>query len=504
MRKTKLMTSQVLQNILNHVRQTSLLQSTMAMLEWDQNTGLPPSASEYRAEQLTLLAGLVHQRQVDSQLGGWLEELSAQVDGQSPSSPESVIARCLKRQYDRCRKLPQSLVEELSHATSIGQQIWVEAKLADDYPKFQPHLEKILSLKRQEADCLADPGQSRYDVMLDSYEEGATTDQIHRVFHHLKDSLVPLIKIASERSSRLGPSVLEGNFELEPQERFSKWVAEQIGFDFQRGRLDQTEHPFCTTLGPHDHRILTRFSRESFSTGLYGVLHEAGHGMYEQGLDPHWYGTPVGSAASLGVHESQSRLWENLVGLSESFWRWAYPHLLKYFPKEFGGVPIARIVQDLNRVQPSFIRIEADEVTYNMHILIRFELEKQLMDDGLEVRDLPSAWNEKYACYLGIAPPTDRLGVLQDVHWSAGLIGYFPTYTLGNIYAAQLFEQVDRQLGGLQSLIARGEFRPLLEWLQTHVHRHGQSYLPMELIERATGQPVDSKYLVEHLKTKCQ
>jgi carboxypeptidase Taq len=400
--------------------------------------------------------------------------------------------------------LPQELVEELSHATSIGQQVWVESKLSDDYQRFLPQLKRIVELKHQEADCLADPGQSRYEVMLDSYEEGATVDQVQKIFGALRESLVPLIHEGSERCARLGPSVVEGHFPIVPQQRFSKWVAERIGFDFQRGRLDQTEHPFCTTLGPHDHRILTRFSEDSFSSGLYGVLHEAGHGMYEQGLDPQWYGTPLGSAASLGVHESQSRLWENLVGLAEPFWRWAHGHLLEHFPSEFRDVSIERLVQDLNRVQPSLIRIEADEVTYNMHILIRFELEKQLMSEQLRVEDLPEAWREQYRDYLGISPMEDRTGVLQDVHWSAGLIGYFPTYTLGNIYAAQLYAVADRQLGGLASQIERGEFKPLLDWLVERVHRHGQTYLPMELIERATGEPVDSKYLVEHLATKCR
>jgi carboxypeptidase Taq len=400
--------------------------------------------------------------------------------------------------------LPQALVEELSHATSIGQQVWVESKLSDDYQRFLPHLKRIVELKHQEADCLADPGQSRYEVMLDSYEEGATVDQVQKIFGALRESLVPLIHEGSERCARLGPSVVEGHFPIVPQQRFSKWVAERIGFDFQRGRLDQTEHPFCTTLGPHDHRILTRFSEDSFSSGLYGVLHEAGHGMYEQGLDPQWYGTPLGSAASLGVHESQSRLWENLVGLAEPFWRWAHGHLLEHFPSQFRDVSIERLVQDLNRVQPSFIRIEADEVTYNMHILIRFELEMQLMSEQLRVEDLPEAWREQYRDYLGISPTEDRTGVLQDVHWSAGLIGYFPTYTLGNIYAAQLYAAADRQLGGLASQIERGEFKPLLDWLIERVHRHGQTYQPMELIERATGEPVDSKYLVEHLATKCR
>lgn len=497
------MSSEPLDKILNHVRQTALLQSTMSMLEWDQNTGLPPEAAQYRAEQLTLLAGMAHQRRIDPQLGQWLVELSEASSDQDPASPARVIARCMKREYDRCVKLPQSLVEEISLATSIGQQVWVESKLGNDFQRFLPSLKRILELRRQEADCLALEGQSRYDVMLDSYEEGTTTQEIRKVFRDLQSELVPLIQTASEKSSRLGRSVAEGRFEIEPQERFSRWVAEQIGFDFQRGRLDRTEHPFCTTLGPHDHRILTRYSAESFSTGLYGVLHEAGHGMYEQGLDPAWYGTPVGSAASLGVHESQSRLWENLVGLSPAFWEWAYPHLLKYFPTEFRDVPASELVRDLNRVQPSLIRIEADEVTYNMHILIRFELEDQLMREDLQAEDLPEAWNRQYRDYLGICSSNDREGVLQDVHWSAGLIGYFPTYTLGNIYSAQLFACADQQLGGLDPMIRRGEFQPLLEWLKEKVHRHGQTYLPMELIERASGTNVESKHLLNHLKSKC-
>lgn len=496
------MSSQVLDKILNHVRKTTMLQSTMALLEWDQNTGLPPSAAEYRAEQLTLLAGMIHQLRVDDRLGDWIDQLSEQTAKQDPLAPASVIARCIRREYDRANKLPQSLVEAISHATSIGQQIWVESKLSDDFSRFLPYLQKIIELKRNEADCLTDSGQSRYDAMLDSYEEGATTSDIRRVFDTLRHALVPLIQSASEKTAKLGPSVLEGRFELKQQEEFSKWVAKQIGFDFDRGRLDQTEHPFCTTLGPHDHRILTRFSQESFSTGLYGVLHEAGHGMYEQGLDPTWYGTPVGSAASLGVHESQSRLWENLVGLSEAFWHWAHPHLRKYLPDPFEGIPTARLVQDLNRVQPSLIRIEADEVTYNMHILIRFELEEQLMDGQMHAEELPNAWKAKYREYLGVVPETDRTGVLQDVHWSAGLIGYFPTYTLGNIYAAQLFHAAREQLDDLDQQISTGRFQPLLQWLRDKVHRHGQTYLPMELIKQATGYEVDSKYLVEHLKAK--
>ena len=496
------MTSDALKKILEHVRQTAMLQSTMSMLEWDQNTGLPPSAAEYRADQLTLLAGMVHQRRVDPELGHWLDELIATVADQDPSSPPAVIARCMKREFDRCRKLPQRLVEELSYATSIGQQVWVESKLGDDYPRFMPQLTRIVELKRQEADCLASPGQSRYDVMLDSYEEGATTQEIRQIFLRLRESLVPMIQRASERSAKLGPSVLEGRFAIEPQERFSKWVAGQIGFDFQRGRLDQTEHPFCTTLGPHDHRILTRYSQESFSTGLYGVLHEAGHGMYEQGLDPQWYGTPVGSAASLGVHESQSRLWENLVGLAGPFWKWAYPHLLEVFPSEFRDVAPSRLVADLNRVQASLIRIEADEVTYNLHVMMRFDLERAVVQGTLPVRDLRDAWNERFEADFGIRPPSDAEGVLQDIHWSGGLVGYFPTYTLGNLFAAQLMAAAEESIPNLDGELAAGRFGDLLTWLHHKVHARGRLLESEALVVEATGRPVSERWLVESLRRR--
>jgi carboxypeptidase Taq len=311
---------------------------------------------------------------------------------------------------------------------------------------------------------------------------------------------VPLIQAGAARQHGQ-PAFQDADFDIDAQRRFSQWVAEKIGFDFSRGRLDETEHPFCTTLGPHDHRILTRYHSNSFSSGLLGVLHEAGHGMYEQGLDAAWYGTPMAMAASLGVHESQSRLWENLVGLSHPFWKWCWPTAIERFP-QLRDVSRERAVKDLNRVRRSLIRIESDEVTYNLHILIRFELEIELIDGRLAVRDLPDAWGDKYASYLGVRPANHAEGVLQDVHWPAGLIGYFPTYTLGNIYSAQLFEAADRELGGLESQIERGEFAPLLEWLRSRIHRFGRSLPPMELIERATGSPVTSTPLIRHLSRK--
>ena len=500
-----------LEALRGHLFETSLLESTVAALEWDEHTGMPPEASEYRSQQLAYLSGLVHRRRTDSKIEGWLDELQSSlgsnsdhgVDSDGVPSPAVTILRTLRKDFHRSRKLPQSLVEEIAKGTSLGQQAWVKAKDANRYEDFLPYFRRILELRRQVAQCLVEDGQTLYDALLDHYEEGMRVDSLKPILSNLRSALVPLVKRASEASSRLPKGVLQGPFDLSAQRDFSKWVAQRIGFDFQRGRLDETVHPFCTTLGPHDHRILTRYTAESFSSGLYGVLHEAGHGMYEQGLDPNWYGTAVGATASLGVHESQSRLWENMVGMSKEFWVWAHPVASTYFP-QISKRSVDELVGELRRVEPSLIRIEADEVTYNLHILLRFELELELVSSELDPADLPAAWNAKVEEYLGLVPPDDRSGVLQDVHWSAGLIGYFPTYTLGNIYAAQLFRAADRDLGGLNDQIARGEFEPLVHWLRKRVHRPGRAWTPLQLMRNATGEEVDSKYLIEHLRDRCE
>ncbi|MBM3967098.1 MAG: carboxypeptidase M32, partial [Planctomycetes bacterium] len=344
-----------------HLRETALLESTMALLEWDEHTGMPDRAGDFRSEQLMLLSGFVHQRKTDPRLGEWLEELSSSDLSANPNSSIGALIRCVRRDFDKNVRLPEALVKQLAKATSLGQQIWVKAKRDNDFSAFQPALEEIISLRREEASLLATDGEPLYDALLDQYEEGAKSRDVASVFDKLRDALIPWVRKAQESAQHTGPSSVEGMFDVDAQRKFSRWVAERIGFDFERGRLDETVHPFCTTLGPHDHRILTRYSNSSFSTGLYGVLHEAGHGLYEQGLEPDWYGTPVATAASLGVHESQSRLWENMVGLSRAFWDWCMPEARKMFPA-LEEVAMEHWVRDLNRVQCSLIRIEADEV----------------------------------------------------------------------------------------------------------------------------------------------
>jgi len=491
----------VFQQTYQYVRETTLLESTLALLEWDERTGLPANAGEHRAAQVTFLSGLVHQRKTSAQFGDWLNELSQSDLMSQPNSPIGASIRGMKRDFDKNIQLPETLVKRIAHAVTVGQQVWSEAKPKNDFASFLHHLNSIVELRREEASILSAGAKCRYDSLLDQYEEDAKTDEVAIVFAELRQRLVPLVQKLTQSQSGPDGKSISGLFDVPKQKEFSRWVAEQIGFQFSRGRLDETDHPFCTTLGPNDHRILTRYYEDSFSSGLYGTLHEAGHGMYEQGLPTEWFGLPAGGAASLGVHESQSRLWENMIGRSREFWQWCLPHAQKWFP-QLAGVSVDSIYRDLNRVEASLIRIEADEATYNLHILLRFELERELIDGDLQCVDLPKAWSDRYESYLGIRPKNDSEGVMQDVHWAAGLIGYFPTYTLGNIFAAQLVKAANDDLGDLPGLIAKGDFQPLLRWLRTKVHQHGRCQKPTELVANATGKPISSQPFIDYLTEK--
>ncbi len=348
------------------------------------------------------------------------------------------------------------------------------------------------------------PVGSTYDTLIDQYEEGATSEQLTALFAPLQSALVPLVKACVD--SRVQPSghAFRRMVPLAQQQLASRWIAEKIGYSFERGRLDETSHPFCTTLGPDDCRILTRYQMDYFPSGFYSTLHEAGHGLYEQGLPKDWYGLPAGAAASLGIHESQSRLWENFIGRSESFWQFALPELNRMMPGVWHGVTAVQAFADANMVQPSLIRVEADEATYNLHIMIRFELEQELIGGALEVDDAPQAWNDRYERYLGIRPQNYADGILQDVHWSAGLFGYFPTYTLGNMYAAVLMQAMQQQLGELDRMQAHGDFQPILDWLRSRIHQYGRCWQPEPLVRNATNMPLSSEPLIKYLSQKLQ
>jgi carboxypeptidase Taq len=489
------------ERLVRHARELALLRSTESLLEWDDRTKLPPAGGPYRAEQVSYLAGFIHRHQTAPQVGEWLTELADGPLVADPHGDTGAVIRNLKRDYDKKTKLPQALVEELAKIRTLGQQVWAEARKANDFARFQPLLERTIELKRQEAAALGYDDVA-YDALLDEYEPGEKTANVRRVLAELREQLVPLVQTIVESGRRPNLEILKRSFPVAAQDAFGKRAAELIGFDFTAGRLDTTDHPFCTTNGPRDVRLTTRYFEQFLPSALFSTLHEAGHGIYEQGLPAENFGLPTGEAVSLGIHESQSRMWENLVGRSRAFWEYLYPEAQRTFSESLTDVPLDGFYFAINDARPSLIRVEADEATYNLHIMVRFELEQALLEDELRVADLPAAWRAKYREYLGIEPPNDADGVLQDVHWSAGLIGYFPTYSLGNLYASQLFEQAQEDLGDLPAMFRRGEFQPLRDWLRQHVHRHGRRYSPPELIERITGRPLSHDALMRHLRGK--
>ncbi len=489
------------QLLCDQAKEAALIDSIQQLLEWDERTKMPSTGGAYRADQAAYLSGLTHQKQTDAKIGGWLDELAESSLAAKPDSQTAAVIRLLRRDYDKKVRLPQSLVEELTRTAVRGQQAWAEAREADDFAKFRPLLEKTVDLKRQEAAALGYE-TTPYDALLDQYEPGETAANVGRVLMGLRDALVPLVQAISDSSTRPDASVLAREYPVVAQETFGKQAAAEIGFDFDAGRLDVTHHPFCVTLGPRDVRLTTRYDPRSFNDGLFSILHEAGHGIYEQGLPDDQFGIPLAEFVSMAIHESQSRMWENQVGRSRSFWEYFFPLAQKAFPAALNGVELSTFYDAINEVQPSLIRVEADEVTYNLHILIRFELEKAMIEDDLQVADLPAAWNEKYEHYLGIVPPSDADGVLQDVHWSAGLFGYFPTYAMGNLYAAQFFAQAQKDLGDFDASFRQGKFGELREWLRTKIHQHGRRYSPAQLVERISGAPLSHEPLMEQLQEK--
>jgi len=475
-------------------RDESVLSSCVDLLEWDEEIAMPHGGVAHRADQMALLAGIVHDRGTDPRYGELLSVIEASSLVADPEGAPAVNVRELRREFDRERKIPRRLVEESARVTALASQAWVEARKRNEFPLFEPWLDRIFALAREEADAVGYAG-TRYDAMVEDYEPGMTTERLSALFARLESDLVPLVDALRSEPA----PVVAREYPLPRQRAFVKMVAAALGFDFDGGRLDIGQHPFCTSIGPGDVRIGLRYYRRDFTRGFFGLLHEVGHALYDQGLDRTHFGTPMGDAVSLGMHESQSRLWENLVGRSHGFWRHFYPQLQTAFHDALHSVPLDGFLGELNRVAPGLIRVHADEVTYNLHVLIRFELERGLLDGDLRAADLPAAWAERYRRTLGVAPKNDRTGCLQDVHWAEGLIGYFPTYTLGNVYAAQLFEAADRAVGPLDEAFAAGEFRSLREWLGEHVHRHGSRYAAAALGERATGSAPDPGALVKNL-----
>lgn len=472
------------------------IDAAMAVLTWDQQTYMPAGGIAGRSEQLATLSQISHEMLVSDETGKLLESAGEPASG----SEDAAIIRLARRDYERATRLPARLVSEISRTRSVAQGAWEKARADSDWGSFASHLEKMVSLQREAAEHLGYEDHP-YDALLDAYEPGEKKAHLDHMFAGLKETLVPMIKSLPTDEDREAP--LHGNFGERKQEEFSTAVISAFGYDWERGRQDRVAHPFCISFGsPGDVRITTRFDPEWFSYHFFATLHEAGHALYEQGVNPAYSRTPLSGGVSMGVHESQSRLWENLVGRSRPFWTFYYPKLQATFPEAFGEVDFESFYRATNAAYPSEIRTEADELTYNMHILLRYELETSLLEGKLSVAELPEVWNAKMQQYLSITPKNEARGVLQDVHWAAGLFGYFPTYTLGNVLSAQVFDAAVGAHPEIPEDIERGKFDTLRGWLQENLYRHGSLYEPQDLIERTTGKPLDTAPYLNYLKAK--
>lgn len=469
------------------LREISLLSATASNLDWDQETYAPTAAVEFRAQQLSYLHGRIHQLKTSDQFRDGL----ASLDG--PNQRE------LTHQFERSTKLPQELVERDSSTSTLAKAAWDDARQNNTFDTFAPHLEKLLAIAREKADHWGYDDEP-YDALLSEYERGAKTSEVATLFDSISSDLADIAAAAVEASSSIPADLLHGPAPVADQQTLNREVAESLGFDFQQGRIDTTAHPFCTTLGPADIRLTTRYEDHDFASSLFGVMHETGHGLYEQGLPASDYHLPSGHAVSLGIHESQSRLWENHVGRSRPFWEKWLPRAQELFP-HLQKFDLDQFLPAINRAAYSPIRVEADEATYDLHILLRFKLERALLSGDLEVADVPAAWNEQFEKLFGFRPANDSDGCLQDIHWSMGGLGYFATYSLGNINSAQLFEAAMKD-SEVSSAFGKADFLPLLSWMQNHVHQHGSSYLPQDLMEKATGSRTNPAPYLSHLRSR--
>ena len=498
------MSEKLLQKLKDHDRKVKLLGCNIELLHWDLMTNAPPRASEERSEQLANLERILHQIDTSSEIGDLLCELGADEEvseeAETLTSLDRALVRESHRRYSKAKKLPEQLVADLARETGLAHSTWIDARKNRDFSIFASSLEKVLSLIRQKAECIGYDSHI-YDALLDDYEPGMKTETVSRIFGDLTADLAPLVLSISE-AEPVRSDFLTRTFPVEGQKRFGKVVLKSLGFDSDRGRLDISAHPFTITLGTHDVRLTTRYDEEYFPTSLFGTIHEAGHGMYEQGFGDDIIGTALAEAASLGIHESQSRSWENVVGRSLPFWKRYYPEMRRISPSQLADVELDEFYRGINRVKPSFIRVEADEVTYNLHIILRFELERMLVSGEMKVSELPDAWNKRMSELLGITPSNDAEGVLQDIHWSDGLVGYFSTYTLGNLYGAQFDSALRREIPDIDTQIESGEMSGILNWQRTNIHRHGRIFSAEELCRRATGENLSHKFFIKYLKEK--
>jgi carboxypeptidase Taq len=490
-----------LDRLKERTREISHLGSAAAVLGWDQQCYMPPGAAAARADHLATMSKLIHEKFTSDEMGKLIEEAARETEGMPFESDDASLVRVIKKDFERETKVPTELVAEETKTTALAHEEWVAARKANNYKHFQPWLEKIVDIERRIAEARGYKDQI-YDALMDPFEPGMKTSEVEAIFDAIRPELVQIVKDIKDSGVEVDSSILHRKYAIDKQREITNDVASRIGFDFKTGRQDEAAHPFCTSFATSDVRITTRFDENFLSGSVFATMHEAGHAMYEQGFPEHFEGTPLRGGASLGFHESQSRMWENQVGRSRPFIEYYFPILQEKFPESLGDVSVDQFYRAANKVEPSLIRVEADEVTYGLHIMLRFELEKEMIAGRVDFNTLPDLWNSKMEEYLGITPDSDANGVLQDVHWSSGIIGYFPTYQLGNLISAQLWEMIRNEITDLDDQIRRGEFSNLLSWLRKNVHAHGCKFEPADLIQRITGKPLDSKPYLTYLRSK--
>ena len=487
------------QNLVERLEEISHLNGVMSTMGWDQEVMMPTGAAHARARQISALAGVIHERMTDPALGDCLEALQEQ------SNLVHAIEQCnireARRQYDLMTRVPKPLVKALAEQGSRGQATWVQARQENRFQDFAPVIQSFLMLKKEWADCVF-PELSPYDANLDLFERGTTTAEISAIFEQLKSALIPLIDTVRDSGYQPNTNFLKGSFAIDKQAKLARKISKDIGFDFTKGRMDVSVHPFCGGSHPTDVRITTRYAEHDFIESLYAVIHETGHALYEQGRMPGFEDLPVSESLTMGIHESQSLFWERMIAQSKAFCTHYFELIRNTFPNNLQHETADSFYQAVNACQPGLIRVEADELTYPLHVILRFEIEKDLFEGSIAINDLPAVWNEKMVAYLGIKPPNDTLGVLQDSHWSGGAFGYFPSYTLGAIYACQFYNTMQQVQPDTEKNIEAGNFVPIKKWLNENIHRHGRLYTPQELVLKITGQALNQQYLLDYLKVK--
>ena len=476
------------------------LRAASAVLGWDQLVNMPEGAAADRGEQIATIENILHTKATSDEIGKLLDDLREYGSQMESDSDDARLIKVAKRIYDKQTKVPSKFVIEFARETTVGQSVWEKAKKASDFSLFQPNLKRLVELRREYADFFK-PWDHVYDPLLDDFEPGMKTEEVQAIFNTLRTEQVELIRAISEKD-KVDRSFLFLTYPEKAQWDFGEEVITQFGYDWKHGRQDKSAHPFTTSFGVNDVRITTRVKEDYLPTAMFGTFHECGHALYEMGISQKLNRSPLADGASMAVHESQSRMWENIIGRSREFWTHYYTRLQEYFPSQLGNVSMDNFYRGINAVEPSLIRVEADEATYNLHIMLRLELEIALMEGSLPVKDAPEAWNNKFKEYLGIVPPNDAEGILQDVHWSFGGFGYFPTYALGNLVSAQVWEKMSEEIEDIDGKVATADFMPILEWLRENIHQHGAKFEPQELVQKVTGSKINPEPFINYLKNK--